>query len=540
MRRSFFGFTLLIFATFCISAFDSLAESDGMGKNGVEENKEGYALFDKVILNARVIDPDSGRDESGLNIGIIGETIEVITNDIIEGKNVIDAGGRVVSPGFIDVLSYNPTDYGMDYKIYDGVTTNLALHGGSVKTKSWYNRYSNRGVLVNFGSAFFYNRARIEMGLGFKGIANKEHIEKFKKLAVESLKGGALAIAMSMEYAPGTSREEVRAMMEVAAHFNVPMFFHLRYSDMEEPGTNFDALKEVLDLASQTGASIHIGHINSTGGTFSMGESLRMVAGAIEDGVFVTACTYPYNFWATYLNSARYGKGWEKKFRIGYSDLQLGGSDEILTEESFKKYQKLGKLAIAYAMPDADIRDGLKFPLTMIGSDGVIQTHLNNHPRGGGAFARTIAEYVYGAGQTFKKKEGINKGTLTLMEAIEKMTILPAKRLEAVVPSLQRRGRVQVGMVADLLVFDPLKVRDRASVKKPNQFSEGFDYVMIGGHIVKDENGINKVIKKGQPIKNEIEKNVFETYKNIKNKQLKKKEFFSDYWKKDMDGRQIN
>lgn len=515
---------------------NSLVHGD-VDSNEMTGEKEGYAFFDIVIKNARVMDPETLRDESGLNIGISGKTIEVITSDLIEGKTVIDAAGRVVSPGFIDVLSYNPTDYGMDYKIYDGVTTNLALHGGSVKTESWYKKYRKSGVLLNFGSAFFYNRARIEMGLGFKGIANKEHIEKFKKLAVESLKGGALAIAMSMEYAPGTSRDEVRAMMEVASHFNVPMFFHLRYSDMEEPGTNFDALKEVLTLASETGASIHIGHINSTGGTFSMKESLRMLAGALEDGIFVTACSYPYNFWATYLNSARYGKGWEKKFRIGYSDLQLGGSDEILTEESFKKYQKLGKLAIAYAMPDADIRDGLKFPLTMIGSDGVIQTHLNNHPRGGGAFARTIAEYVYGVGQSFKKSEGINKGTLTLMEAIGKMTILPARRLEAQVPTLKKKARVQVGMDADLLVFDPLNVRDRASVKKPNQFSEGFDFVIINGNIVKDEDGLNKDIRGGIAIKGEFEDRLFEEFKL---KKTKKKEFFSDYWKKDMDGREIN
>ncbi len=541
-----FSFFLIFVLLFFLPAGESFAHGD-------ETDKKVEALlsktFDIVILNGRVMDPETGRDENWLNIGITGNTIEIITSQPIEGKLVIDAKNRVVSPGFIDVLSYNPNDFGVWYKIYDGVTTNLAMHGGAVDTSRWYGRYEKRGVPVNFGAAFFYNRARLDLGLGFKGTASKAQVEELKRLAVEGLRGGALGIGMSMEYAPGTSRDEVRAMMEVAAFFNVPVFFHLRYSDMEEPGTNFEALDEVLSLARETGAGIHIDHINSTGGTFSMKESLAMIVDTIESGIFVTACTYPYPYWATYLNSARYGKGWQNRFKITYSDLQLGGSTEILTEVSFKKYQKLGKLAVAYAIPPEDVVDAFKFPFTMVGSDGIIQPHLNNHPRGAGAFARTISEYVYGrgGGREDGADDSSNKDTLTLMEAIRKMTILPALRLEAQVPSLKKKARVQVGMDADLLVFDPLKVKDKADVIKPNQLSVGFDFVIINGKIVKDENGLNKTIRAGISIKGEFEEALFEAVEfgelgnNLGgNKHKQEKEFLGEYWKENMDGRQIN
>lgn len=527
------GLLLVSFVWFFIFTVPVFAHGD-------EVDKEAETLLSKVydiaIINARVMDPETGRDENWLNIGITGKTIEIITSQPIKGKKVIDAKNRVVSPGFIDVLSYNPNDFGVWYKIYDGVTTNLAMHGGAVKTSRWYSRFERRGVALNFGAAFFFNRARLDLGLGFRGVATDAQIEELKRLAVEGLRGGALGIGMSMEYAPGTSKKEVLAMMEVAAHFNVPVFFHLRYSDMEEPGTNFDALREVLDLARVTGAGVHIDHINSTGGTFSMDESLVMIAGAIEDGIFVTACTYPYNYWATYLNSARYGSGWQKRFRITYSDLQLGGSDEILTKESFKKYQKLGKLAIAYAIPEEDVVGAIKFPFTMIASDGILRPDLNAHPRSAGAFAKTISEYVYGNGDIN------NKDTITLMEALEKMTILPVRRLEAQVPALQKKGRVQVGMDADLLIFNPLKVRDRSTVKKPNQFSSGIDYVIINGIIVKNEKGVNKRSRAGVAIRGEFESKLFETVNN-KKKVYKEKEFFGGDWsdgKKNLDGWKTN
>ena len=141
----------------------------------------------------------------------------------------------------------------------------------------------------------------------------------------------------------------------------------------------------------------------------------------------ITACTYPYPFWATYLNSARFDDGWQKRFRITYNDLQIGGSAERLTKENFAKYRKAGKLAVAYAIPEDDVTQALSSPFVMLGSDGIMEPGNNNHPRAAGTFARTLRVYVR------------EDKTITLMEAINKMSLMPAKRLEAASAQMRKR-----------------------------------------------------------------------------------------------------
>ena len=223
------------------------------------------------------MDPETGRDERGLNVAIRDGRIVRITTRSIEGLKTIDAKGRVVSPGFIDLLSYDPNSYGVWYKVADGVTTNLAMHGGAVDVGSWYERYeASNNMPINFGAGFFYNGARLKLGIGRHTGAGKTDRKKLVRMAKQALKDGAPGIGMSMEYAPGTTTREIVAMMRVAADHNIPVFFHIRHSDMEEPGTNIEALNEVLDLAKETGAAIHIDNINSTGGTFYKKESLKL------------------------------------------------------------------------------------------------------------------------------------------------------------------------------------------------------------------------------------------------------------------------
>jgi dihydroorotase len=424
------------------------------------------------------MDPETGLDAIGFNVGIRGREIAVVTAEPISARTEIDAAGRVVAPGFIDVLSYEPNPYGIWRKAADGVTTNLALHGGAVDVASWYRRFEDQGAPINFGTGFFYNGARGEMGIGRYRAAAPREIERLNRAAAKALDEGALAVGMSLEYAPGISTDELIAVMRTAARYGAPVFFHLRYSDMEPPGTNIEALEEAIGAARATGASIHIGHINSTGGTFSMKESLSLLSRARVEGIDVTACAYPYAFWATYLDSARFDGGWQGRFRITYKDLQIGGTGERLDRESFSRYRKEGKLAIAYAIPEEDVLEAMKSPLVMIGSDGILTPGNNNHPRASGAFSRTIAVYV-------RELEA-----LTLMQAIEKMTLMPARRLEARAPAFRRKGRIQAGADADIVVFDPMRVRDTSTVERPDAYAEGMDYVIVNGTIVKDPSGL--------------------------------------------------
>jgi N-acyl-D-aspartate/D-glutamate deacylase len=448
-----------------------------------------YADLDVAIINGRVIDPETGLDETGYNVGVRGRMIIAVTRRKLTARKVIDATGLVVAPGFIDVLSYDPNGYGVWFKIADGVTTNLAMHGGAVRPGRWLDKFEKARPPVHFGAAFFYNSARLRLGIKPYSPANEDEIKRLTEMAEAGIKDGAIGIGMSPEYSPGTTTGEIEAMARVARRFNVPVFFHVRYSDMEEPGTNIEALAEVIEVAGKTGAAIHIDHINSTGGTFSMEESLRMLDTAVKAGVDVTACTYPYPFWATYLNSARFDTGWQKRFRITFSDLQIGGTEERLTEETFVKYRKLGKLAVAYAIPEEDVIEALKSPLVMIGSDGIMGRTHNHHPRAAGAYSRTIARYV----RELK--------VLSLSEAIGKMTIMPAKRLEASAPALKRKGRIQARADADIVVFDLERIADKATVVEPARASVGIEYVLVNGRIVKDPEGLKKDVRPGEPIR---------------------------------------
>ncbi|MCL6615181.1 MAG: amidohydrolase family protein, partial [Firmicutes bacterium] len=228
------------------------------------------------------------------------------------------------------------------------------------------------------------------------------------------------------------------------------------------------------------------------GGTFSMKESLRMLDQARAEGCDITACAYPYNFWATYLNSARFDPGWRERFHISYNDLQVGGSSERLTRDSFIKYRRQGKLAVAYAIPEEDVVCALQCPWIMMGSDGILEPGYNNHPRASGMCARLIGVYVR------------QRGVLSLMDAIAKLTILPARRLEQASPIMKRKGRLAVGADADITIFDYATIIDRATVEHPELPSVGVEYVLVNGKIVKDKQGIHKDVRPGRAIRSMV------------------------------------
>lgn len=444
--------------------------------------------FDTVITGGRVMDPASGYDATA-NVGIIGDRVALITTDAINGRNVIDAAGLVVAPGFIDVLSYEPNSYGVWYKIGDGVTTNLGMHGikSPVDAKGFFGAYQGRNTPpVNFGGSFSAQWYRDAIGI--RSTANATQLDRLENDLHAQFEAGWIGVAVDPEYAPWITFDEYGALGRVAQAAGMPLFTHIRYSSPGPAGKgSLDAIDEVLRVARETGVALHIDHIPSMA-THVMPEAISRIEAARAEGLDVTGCFYPYTFWGTYLGSARFSGDWQSRFRISYGDLQLAGSSERLTPESFRRYQAQNKLVVAYAIPQDDVTAAASAPWTLVGSDAIPESSNNNHPRGAGCFARLLGPYVR------------DMGLLSLMDALAKCTILPAERLGARVPMLTRKGRLQMDADADITVFDPATIADASTVEKPAQFSTGVHYVLVNGAVAKDRSGVRREVRAGRPI----------------------------------------
>jgi N-acyl-D-aspartate/D-glutamate deacylase len=444
--------------------------------------------FDLVIANAHVMDPETNLDRTGLWVGVRGGRVAGIADTALSGRRTIDAAGQVVAPGFIDVLSYAPNRYGIWNKLTDGVTTQLAMHGAAANVGAWYEGLARSRWPVNYGGSFSDPAARVSLRISRYRAATPAELSRLRALAERSLEAGALGVSMSLEYTPGATEEEVLMLARLAAQYRAPLFFHARYSDTIPPGTDAEGIHEILEAARRTGAAVHVDHITSAA-TFDMAAALDSIATARRAGLSVTACVYPYDFWATSLAQARFDPGWQQRFGISYHDLQIAGTTERLTAESFARYRARGTLAVAYAIPDTAVVLALRAPFVMIGSDAILNPGNNNHPRASGAFSRLLAVYVR------------EKGTLTLMEALRRMTLLPAQTLEERAPAMRRKGRLSVGADADIVIFDPARVRDRSTVEHPELTSAGISWVIVGGRIALDPRGPRRDVLAGRPVR---------------------------------------
>ena len=444
--------------------------------------------FDTVISGGRVLDPDTGYDQIA-NVGILGERIALISTEPLTGKQTIDATGLVVAPGFIDILSYEPNSYGVWYKLGDGVTTNLGMHGikTPVDAKGFFSTYSGKNAPpLHYGGAFSDQWFRDSIGI--RSNATPAQIGRLEDELAKGLQNGFIGVAVDPEYATSIGFEEFVGLGTVAHRTGMPLFTHIRYSAPEPVGkTSLDAVDEAIRVARESGASVHIDHIPSMA-THVMPEAISRIDSARNEGLDITGCFYPYTFWGTYLGSARFAGDWQSRFRISYNDLQLAGSSERLTAQSFKTYQAQNKLVVAYAIPQEDVLTAVRAPWSMVGSDAIPESSNNNHPRGSGCFARLLGPYVR------------DLKALSLTDALAKCTILPAKRLDARVPMLARKGRMQMDADADITIFDPATIADTSTVEKPASFSAGIPWVLVMGSVAKDPNGVKRDVRNGRAV----------------------------------------
>ncbi|HWY47468.1 MAG TPA: amidohydrolase family protein [Bryobacteraceae bacterium] len=435
--------------------------------------------YDTVLANGRVMDPESGLDAVRY-IGIRGNRIEAISSTPLQGKLTVDVRGLVVAPGFIDLHSHGQDDENYHFKAHDGVTTAMELEIGVWPVPQFYQSREGK-ALINFGASSGHVPARMAVmhdtgdflprDEAAHRIATEEETLSIVNDVRQGLDDGAIGIGFSIAYVPTASRQEILRLFQLASDRHVPVFVHMRGGvPGESQSGSLPALQEVIADAAVTGAALHVVHITSVSGRLTP-IAIQMIEGARKHGLDVTTEMYPYTASATRIESALFDGDWEKRTGSKYQDLQWVATGERLTAETFAKYRIQGGAVISHTLPEEALLFGIRSPLVMFASDGRL-VGGKGHPRSSGTFARVLGVYV--------REQKI----VPLMDALRRVTLMPAQRLEACVPSMRNKGRIKVGADADLVAFDPDRVIDKATFENAAQYSEGIEHVMVGGVFV--------------------------------------------------------
>jgi dihydroorotase len=446
--------------------------------------------YDVVIANGRVIDPESGLD-GVRNIGINGSTIAAISEGSLAGKRVIDAAGHVVSPGFIDLHQHGQAPANYAAHVRDGITTSLELELGVENIDAWYAERAGSQI-INYGASISHPYSRqIAMTGSNPGLtgdallraATPEEIEKTAALIANGLEQGAVAVGFGVAYSPGATREELIEMFKTAAKYNASGHVHMRATP-----NDFSNLEELLEASKVSGAPLHVVHINSSGAERA-GQYLEKIAAAQKDGIDVTTECYPYNRGST-LIEAHLFDDWQTYADDYFQNFVWVETGETLTRESFGRYRQQGGTIIsppAYSMETVKML--VAHPLTMIASDGMWLVNGRAHPRSFGTFSRVLGRYVR------------EEKALSLNDALAKMTLRPAQRLQRRVPMMQHKGRLKVGADADIVVFNPDTILDRGTFEDPVQPPDGVKYVLVNGTVTVDDARLADGAAAGQAVR---------------------------------------
>ena len=468
--------------------------------------------YDVVFANARAMDPETGLDDIR-SIGIRGDRIAAISASALNGRKVIDARGLVAAPGFIDLHSHA---YGYEtstYQAMDGVTTRLELELGVFPVKAWYGKKAGH-ELINYGASVNHDRIRYALQRGgdladprlagetslddpddpqFPQLIHApippEAYARFIPMLEAGLRDGAIGIGSGTQYAPGITRQEMLDLTQLAAQRHMCVFTHIRYGSLVEPGSTLEAVQEQVANAAMTGACVHIVHINSMAMS-STPDMIRLFHIARDRGVDVSTEIYPWDAAVDQIRSVIFDPGWEKRWGVSVGDLQSRSTGKRLSQQDFDTLRAGNgdDGVLTHMNTEETIVRALQDPLVLVASDSEDIDDQNSHPRSAGTFARILGHYVR------------DTQALSLMEAIKKMSLMPAQRLESFVPAMKKKGRLQEGADADIVIFDPGQVGERARYGDAKQYSKGISYVMVNGQFVIDHAAVVKDVFPGRPI----------------------------------------
>jgi N-acyl-D-amino-acid deacylase len=422
--------------------------------------------LDLLILDGSVVDPEK-LEIYKANIGVEGDSIVYVGSEApTDAKVTIDAKGLYVSPGFIDTHVHDEKLDEDDVEralLLQGVTTAVAGNCGLGPILSDELLSKPRYLRIGFFTG--HQTLRQEVGLNDVYMpADSKAIKEMVEILKQELSKGSFGLSLGLEYVPGASYSEISELAKVVAQYDKKwVSIHIRY-DGER---SLEGVKEAISLASECGVRVQISHLASMASFGCLEKALEMIEEA-KPHADITFDSYPYRAFCTRIGSAVFDPGFEKRWKKGFSSLQVASGKnrgKRLTQELYVKLRKEepDTLIIAHVMNEEEVKVALKHPDCMIASDALTENG-QGHPRVCGTFPRAFRILL---------KEG-----LSWPEIVRKATYLPAKA-----SWFEDRGVIKQGCKADLVVFHPKKIEDCATFKEPNLPPKGIEHVVLGGKI---------------------------------------------------------
>jgi hypothetical protein len=485
---------------------------------------------DLVLRGARTLDPETGLD-AVCDVAVRGSTIAVVAvggDPQLVGRSDLDVTGLVMAPGFIDLHSHCRDYASRALQVCDGVTTALELEGGEIDVAGAYLRAATEGSPNHYGFSASWAVVRMATcGLDVRMSADPfmDHIGApdwhrtlTRDETAELLDGlrreladGALGIGVLLGYCQEASADEYLAVAGLAAELGSATYTHVR--ELSRPDSGIFGAAEAVTAALATGAHMHICHVNSTS-TRNIDRVNELIGRGRDQGLAITTEAYPYGAGCTGI-----GAEFLAPEALSYQGLEPSDIRYLPTGERVSSVERLnelrstdpGGIAVIDFLRESDPED-LGFLMrafltsdTAVASDAMplvpppgLATHeitwpvphgVLTHPRTSGTFCRILRWYVR------------ELRLVDLAEAVRRCTLVPAEILRDVAPAMTRKGRIQVGADADLVVFDPETVSDRATYDEPTLTSIGMRYVVVAGELVLRDGVLDSHARPGQPVR---------------------------------------
>jgi dihydroorotase-like cyclic amidohydrolase len=480
-----------------------------------------------VLRGGRVIDPESGFDAVA-DVAIGGDRVTRVGVGLPAAPTDVDVSGLVVTAGFVDLHSHVNDLAGLRLQALDGVTTALELEAGASPVAAAYRVAAAEGRPVNYGFATSWAQARMDAVAafapggtladflsrlgdpGWQGPVEPAQLSALFSRLAGDLADGALGIGILLGYAPAVDPAEYLRVAALAAEAGVPTFTHARDLIEMVPHIPVDGAEEIVRAAGQTGAHMHYCHVNSTSQRH-IDRVLGLVGRAQAAGAQISTEAYPYGSGMTAIGAAFLAPERLAERGLVPSSLTFAPTGErVASADRLRALRRdqPGGLAIIELLDENDAADrallmrSLTFPGAVVASDAMPLTWTGpadplawppasaiTHPRTAGTFSRAVRLLTRGG------------EPLNLAQALSKCSLQPARLLEARVPAMRRKGRLEAGADADVVVFDPAALTDQATYTDSTRPSAGIRHVLVNGTFVVRDGSIVADARPGRPVR---------------------------------------